>query len=179
MPADDTKTQAADPKPFKKGDVLGEVNGKPVVVGEHVDEDGKAIKQAEPKEVCDAEHHAELTKRHDVIAVIPARTGRNGKHFPEQRSKPGEVKMVSLRCSVAHRVLHGMSPDEVKALKAAAPEKAKDGDAFDHWALRHIEGKLDGVPEGVFATSENLEAFAQSAQVDKLRKSAIEALSPS
>lgn len=172
MPADETKPEVKKPedKPVEKPtDVLGEIDGKPLTRA-----DAAKAKDAKPtaKELSNEEHHAALTARVDVVAVKPKRVVK-GRTFPEERES---VKMVSLRCAVAHRVLHGCSPKEVEALKAAAP--AKGGDAFDHWALRHIESKLDGVPEGELATQANLATFSQPAQVDALRKAAIDALAP-
>ena len=122
--------------------------------------------------MSDAEHHAALTARVDVTAVKPKRVVK-GRVFPEEREN---VKMVSLRCAVAHRVLHGMSPKELDALKKAS---GKDGDAFEHFALRHIESKLEGVPAGELATQELLLLFGSPDKVAKFRKAAIDALAKS
>ena len=166
----------------KPTDVLGELNGVPFTRA-----DEAKAKDAKPvaKESTDAEHHAALTKRHDVIAVVPAHKNRYGQLVPEKRTEPGEVTMVSLRCAVAHRTLHGCSPDEVKQLRAAfdakyplepgQPNDEKRATAFEHFALRHIDGVVEGVPDAL-ATQELLDKHAHAKHVAKHRAKALAAL---
>lgn len=169
---DETKPQAAaddKPAPFKPGEVLGEINGVPFKMGD------KLAESKEPGTL--EEHHAALVARLDVTLVKPKRVVR-GRAFPEVKTP---AKLPSLKCAIAHRVLHGMSPAEVKAMRAAfeaAKVESKHPDAFDMWALKQIETALDGVPD-VPAAQMHLAEHAHAGKVGEHRKRALASLSPS
>lgn len=122
--------------------------------------------------------HAEFTKRHTVTLVAPKHRMRDGRTLPEERT---DVEMVTARCVVAHRVLHGLAPKELEQLKAAfkaASVESTHPDAFDMWALQHIDSAVGdkGPGSGELALTQVLDVHASPKKLAEHKKSALEAV---
>lgn len=177
MPENDKPAAAAPSETgsMKAGDHLGTINGQPVKLAA----DGKSADVPKPSDEPAAtleEWHAGFVARAEVTLVKPKRIVR-GRTFPEQRNK---VSLPTARAAVAMRTLHSMSPRELEQLKAAfaaAGVKSDHADAFEMWAMQHIESTLGAEVTG-FAIQKTLKEHGHAAAIAKHRKAALSALAP-